>query len=278
MPRINESSLPVLVVSFFFGSTAFSNGNVQKMWHWWERSDPTRLAAVPGLIGEPSPNESKKTTVSSESTDGGAKLPTSNCPRTLKDLVQMTGAAKEAQWGEHDGSDASSTSFPSLGRNFFEDDSDASSDSADEPLEEVAEVSDSKRQPKDTGNFFDTHQRPVAQSSDISQGASELGSKGDDVAEGVFNPSVGPDSDVLTPMVKISHEYDRLALNSQSAELATGWRLGDFSVLPEGGSHASPEQSPSSLESKTRRGRSQSPYPCILRLLLFLTIFYLLMP
>lgn len=232
------------------------------MWHWWERSDPTRLAAVPGLIGEPSLNDPKKAKsppTSGVDGEGGAlpHLASTNCPRTLKDLIKMTGAAKEAQWGEHDESDASSTGFPgALGGNFFEDDSDASSDSGDEPLDEVAEVTESKRQQKDMyGSYFDAHQRPVAQSSDASQGTSEQTSKEDDAVHGGFSPAGGPASDMLTPVVKVSHQYDRLALNSQSAELAMGWELGDFSVVPQYGSQIFPEEASTSLESKTKRGR-----------------------
>lgn len=193
---------------------------------------------------------------SADEVSGLSNLPSTNCPRTLKDLVNMTRAAKEAQWGEHDESDASSTGFPALGSNFFEDDSDVSSDSADERSGEVAEVSESKRKQKDLyGNYFDAHQRPVAQSSDISLGTSEPTSKGDETVEGVFTPAVGPASDMLTPMVKVSHEYDRLALNNQSPDLATGWKLGDLTVGPQYGFQVFTEEALSSLEAKAKRGK-----------------------
>jgi len=183
-------------------------------------------------------------------------LPTTNCPRTLKDLIKMTKAAKEAQWGEHDEkSDASSTGFPALGSNYFEDYSDASSDSGDDQLHEVTEAAELKRQQKDSfGSYFDSHQRPVAMSSDASQGTSEQTSNGDDASAKVFSPSVGPASDMLTPLVKVSHEYDKIALNNQSPEFAMRYELGDLSIGPEYSSQLS-DGSGSPLETKTKKGK-----------------------
>ena len=240
--------------------TAFHNGNVQKMWHWWERSDPTRLAAIPGMIGEPSLNDSKlwrdySVAGSVGVTRNSPTLTSTNCPRTLKDLVNMTNAAKEAQWGEHDESDASSTGFPALGGNFFEDDSDASSDSGDEPVEEGAEVSESKRPPKDFfGSYFGTHQRPLPLPSDASHT-----SKREDAPTGVFSSTVGPASDMLTPQVKVSREFDRIALNRQSPDLALGWELGDLSVGSKNGHHHPFDVSRAPVESTIKKSKP----PCM---------------
>jgi len=208
------------------------------------------------MIGEPSLNDPKKSnSLSILETGNVPNLTPTNCPRTLKDLMKMTGAAKEAQWGEHDESDASSTGFPALGSNFFEEESDASSDSGDEPVDEGVEISETKRQQKDVyGSYFD-HQRPVvALSSDASQGTSDQTSKGEEAPTGVFSPAVGPASDMLTPQVKFSHEYDRIALNSQSAELAIGWELGDLKVKAQYGSQPL-DESQFPIESKTKRGK-----------------------
>lgn len=201
------------------GLAVFQNGNVKKMWHWWESSDLTRLASVPGLIGEGSvPNS-----------------PISNCPRTLNDLTKMICAAKEAQWGEHDESDVSSTGFPASG-NFFEDesDADASSDSGEDTLvDDFAEVSESKRLPQsEFPNPIDDHFQPMVLSSELLQGERLEDASRIDVigAESSLNPAVGPSSDMLTPVVKVSHSYDRVALNSQNRSLALGWKLGDFIV------------------------------------------------
>jgi hypothetical protein len=239
-------------------ATAFHNGSVQKMWHWWERSDPTRMSAIPGLIGEPSVNDPKKSRRLSITGAGDVTgTLATGCPRTLKDLMNMTKAAKEAQWGEHDESDASSTGFPALGGNFFEDDSDASSESADEPLEEGGEVTESKRQPKDSfGSYFETRQRPVPLSSDISQETPEQASRGDDAPNGVFSPSVGPASDMLTPLVKVSHAYDRIALSGQSPDLALGWELGDLGIESLYGLHSLPDATHSPLKSKIKQRTS----------------------
>ena len=249
------------VVFVSLWALAFHNGNVQKMWHWWECSDPTRLSAIPGLIGEPSVNDPKKSKSISNMSTGEVtgRLPTTCSPRTLKDLLIMTKAAKEAQWGQHDESDASSTGFPTLGGNFFEDDSDASSESADESLEERVEVSELKRQPKDYfGNYFDTRQRPapVPLSSDISKETSVQASRGDDAPSRVFSPSVGPVSDMLTPLVKVSHEFDRIALSGQSPDLALGWELGDLRVGPHYGVHPLPDATHLPLLSKIKQRTS----------------------
>lgn len=140
----------------------------------------------------------------------------------------MTGAAKEAQWGEHDESDASSTGFPALGNNFFEDDDEGSSDSGDEQAEEVAEAS--KNQKRIHDNYFSGYQRsliePLANNRDsLDQTEAEVD------ADDVFSRTVEPASDMLSPLVKVSRDYDQLSLNYQSRDLATGWKLGDFNVL-----------------------------------------------
>jgi len=191
------------------------------MWHWWERSDPTRLAAVPGLIGEPSLNDPKrpKSPVFIEDESSGLPKLTSNCPRTLKDLIDMMGAAKEAQWGDQDQSEHSSTGFPALGDNFFEDDSDASSDLGDEQSDELHDTHDLKERIGE--------QRVLVQPATHNQDSLDPIDK-QGASDNIFSSTVGPSSDMLAPIVKVSHEYDRIALNNQSIEFAERWQLGDL--------------------------------------------------
>lgn len=203
------------------------------MWRRWERSDPARFAAVPGLIGEPSLADPKKQESSGYMgvTDEGTSVSmvsTAECPRTLKDLLAMTGAAKEAEWGEQDESGASSTGFPALVNNFFEDDSEGSSDSGEEQSEEIAETPGSKNQKRMYDNYFSGYQRPLVEPLTRSQGTLDQTENEDVAADGVFSPTVGSASEMLSPLVKVSHAYDQIALNNQSPELAAGWKLGDF--------------------------------------------------
>jgi hypothetical protein len=150
----------------------------------------------------------------------------------LKDLIEMTAAAKDAQWGERDESEASSAGFRALGDNFFEDDdSDASSASAEgQAAEELADGSEQKNQKRMYDDYFGGHRRPVAQPSSVSQASSDHLDKPGTEEE---SPAPGPASDLLAPIVHVSHEFVRLALNNQSVELAEGLKLGDLNAVRE---------------------------------------------
>jgi hypothetical protein len=184
------------------------------MWSWWKKSDPTRSARVPGLIGEPSLQDLFVQQGSSHfDVDSEQGIWTSvNSPRTLKDLSSMTQAAKEAQWGNPGESDASSTEFPVVGNDFFDDDSNASSDSGEDNLDGQTAKVDLYNEPRDKST---PGQKEVLVNS-----------------KEVPPVSGGAASDMLTPFVKVSNEYNRLSLNNQSLELALGWKLGDFDVDP----------------------------------------------
>lgn len=183
------------------------------MWEWFEKRDPTRMASVPGLIGEPSLQDlfsqtGKQFHVGDENAASG--ILKSSSPRTLNDLVSMTLSAKDAQWGQHEESGALSTEFPTFGNDFFDDDSNASSDSGAEHFEESTEKIDYFAQIKDKNT------QAASEALDVSKIVIPVGS---DVA-----------SDMLTPSVKVSKAYIKISLNSQSVELAQCWNLGDFDV------------------------------------------------
>jgi hypothetical protein len=48
-----------------------------------------------------------------------------------------------------------------------------------------------------------------------------------------IRPFVGPSSDMLAPVVSVTHDYDSIMLNHQSTFLAKGWELGawDFNTI-----------------------------------------------
>lgn len=184
------------------GLALFNNGGLRKMWKWWEKTDPVRSAAstAPGIIGEllradePESSRVKR-----------------DCPRTLKDLIDMTSAAKEAQWGDQDESEVSSAGFHAPGPSFFEDASDASTDSGDEDLDD-----------KDLyESYFGGSQRPLVEGSPASRETPETQTN-DKKASDQF----GPASDALSPFVSVTRQYDKLALSNQSVELAKRWKLG----------------------------------------------------
>lgn len=213
------------------------------MWNWWERTIPTRLAGVPGMIGEPALIDSTMNVVTNDVTDSqcilSSKLPLSQqCPRTLKDLTDMIAAAKAAQWSEQE-SDMSSEELLGTGDNFFDDDSSTSSNS-------IVDDSSQQQQPqqqnkievvdgeelKSTNQVFESHFSDHQQSQTVSSPSSpnplsRVSSKinTNTNVKGAIT-AIGPTSDTLTPIVKVSHQYERLALNNQSIQLAKGWKLG----------------------------------------------------
>lgn len=189
------------------GMAVFNNGAVRKMWQWWDKNDQNRMAAASTTVLEPS-------VLVLDPSDGelSESAPTqtlvADCPRTLQDLVDMLAAAKEAQWGEQDGSDDSSVGFRRLTGKFFEDGSDGSSDSG----EDETEVDFSENAQKDMyDSYFSDTKRPLIESQSLDVSSDE---------------NFGPSSDMLSPFVGVSRTFDKLALNSQSQALAKGWRLG----------------------------------------------------
>jgi hypothetical protein len=190
----------------------FNNGGVKRMWNWWSKSDPTRTPLA-GLIGDPSLKDTFVQQTSSHFDVRNEKgvWNSLNSPRTLKDLSSMTQAAKEAQWGNQVESEASSTEFPVLGNDFFDfdgdDDSNASSDSDEVDLDQSTIKIDGFTHSQYKSVLG--HNESVGRSNEATTSAA---------------------SDMLTPFVKVSKEYNSLSLNNQSLELALGWKLGDFDL------------------------------------------------
>ena len=72
--------------------TIFRNGEVKKMWNWYQRTDTIRLSSIPG--GQVDETLLSDTKISN---DPGKRhqIASSSGPRTMKDLVDMVSAAKE---------------------------------------------------------------------------------------------------------------------------------------------------------------------------------------
>jgi hypothetical protein len=124
----------------------------------------------------------------------------------------MTSAAKEAQWGDQEQSDGASVGFHAPGPSFFEDGSDASSDSGEMDLDDKdiyeSNLGDSRRPLLEDG-------LPL-----------RLETPGTHSSDKKATEALGPSSDSLTPCVNVTRQHDRLALSSQRIELAMEWRLG----------------------------------------------------
>ncbi|GKZ00061.1 hypothetical protein MPSEU_000959500 [Mayamaea pseudoterrestris] len=199
------------------GLALFHNGGVRKMWRWWDKDTQTRLAAAPPLTREIVPHARKTGEGSPSHPHQFAVSVTRACPRSLQDLMSMIAAAKNAQWGDQDDSDASSMDdFRLLTGKYFDDDgSDGSSGSFDDSTE----VSESHTM---YDSYFSEAKRPlVADSSSVP-------------LEEALDDNLSPTSDMLSPSVCISYNFDVLAFNNQSKALAEGWKIGSGFLGSEG--------------------------------------------
>lgn len=210
---------------------AFHNGDVKKMWGWWVQKDPLRSTAAPGVIVQPSHIE-VSTDFQGIIGDGLSVtvLSSTDHARTLKDLLNMTSAAKSAQWGEHDDLEASSLAFPVLGANFFDDDSEGMSESDENDDDDLVDSTGLK-----TGqmheNYFNDNQHSLFAQDDQSEENLVHGNKYDGLHADI-NPTTMA-SGILTPLVQVSRKYNLLAFNNQCAELALTLKLRSFKSLDE---------------------------------------------
>lgn len=226
------------------GLAIFKNGDVKKMWTWYDRASSSRLSGISSSISAPETAFSDPGSSKGLGSAGNheSELKTSNprdYPRSMKDLMDMTEAASEAQWGgevnESGAADSQDEQEQSSNDNFFEYMSagSISSDSDDnEPID-----FDSGRGSSRYENYFGNFRRPLAV-----PGGNTKQSEGDEQKPQVEQtespgtsklPVVGPSSDTLAPTVHVTHDFDKLALNNQSAELAKDWELGQWQTEEE---------------------------------------------
>ena len=137
----------------------------------------------------------------------------------------------QAQWGERNGSEGSGSEDDlSAGDNFFEDESlgSHSSDSDEDvamtppPAEEIY-----KRY------FGGRAWKGTVEKIEQSDSSSRLQNSESPVPARKMRPIVGPSSDMLAPVVSVTHDYDSIMLNHQSIALAREWELGrwDFTSI-----------------------------------------------
>ena len=233
------------------GLAIFKNGDVKKMWTWYDRASSSRLPGIPSSISAPEtafsdPGSSEGL---GSAGDHEPELKTSilrEYPRSMKDLMDMTEAASEAQWGgevnESGAADSQDEQEQSSNDNFFEymSTGSISSDSDDnEPIEFESGKSSSRYE-----NYFGNFRRPLAipgGNTKQTEGDEQKAQVEQTESPGVSKvPVVGPSSDTLTPTVHVTHDFDKLALNNQSAELAKDWELGQWQTEEEVRARLSP--------------------------------------
>ena len=255
MDRINKERVPCPRLcggsfsSGIGGIVCFQNGEVRKMWSWYEQSDPKRRIQASGYKGRrsssefiSSPDLTSKDKANREDTTSVFLTNTSEqdgppsrqeCPRTFQDLEDMTQHARMAQWR----SDESSGGESSV------------DDQSDESVDESASDDD------DGGDTEISRKRMYERyfgSSQVKKSASPPRQDSKENTEGIVSPRspsrqktnvkfpvsaaeaafVGPSSD-LVPIVYIAHKHDALVLNGQCTELALGWLLGDWYTMSD---------------------------------------------
>ena len=225
------------------GLICFRNGGVQTMWSWYQQT-ASHKSSILGF----SPLLSKDSQFSvNEHTSQKA-------PRTLKDLIDMVAASKEAQWGQDDdsaGVDASDSDIDSLY------DYDDSSDEGGEESDDCRDI---------YGKYFGGRQRPISVpvhspkiKSDATSSRSPQESKDKPVASRKFSSAIDgqlnrPSMDLLSPIVSMTHD-DNYLFNGQSPELAERFLLGDWLITPF--QKTDPQEV--LFHSSTHLGSSESP-------------------
>jgi hypothetical protein len=210
------------------GLSVFHNGDIRKVWSWWENKNSAKR--FPGTLGHATVNINSINDRDQGNPTVAVKMG-SAFPRSLKDLHEMTAAARDAQWGGTE--DGASSAIAHLEADtFFEDDSASSSDSGDEHNDDF--INSETKDSKDlyTQYFGEYHQPTLSLFEEGAKVENE-----DEVVEGALQD--GTPSDVLAPFVKITFEYDPLVLNRQSVFLARGWKLGDITAKKKSGESSS---------------------------------------
>jgi hypothetical protein len=222
------------------GLVTFHNGEVKKMWSWYQRTENVRVPQLPTDLMT-AREESMRQALNADSTGSTHPLGTEDeaskndpgntkqSPRTLKELLSMLAAAKDAQWGDDVASDGSdSDDILSGGGNFFEDDS-LGSNSSDDDFEEEglgsAQTEDLYRR------YFggqDTLKGATKASQSPSRSVPPPSPASPSRRSKQLHPIAGPSSDMLSPVVRLTRKYDQDILGHQSVGLAKGWKLGPW--------------------------------------------------
>ena len=212
------------------GLVTFHNGEVKKMWSWYQRTDNFKIPQLPTRVEQEGMRQVHNATASGSTQplttiDGvstKATVISKQGPRTLKELVSMVSAAKDAQWGDEVASDGSdSNGVLSGGGNFFEDDSLGSNSSDEDEDDEGLGNSQTEDVYKRYFGGQDHVKGEVPKALQSPSLSPNLRTKKP-------QPFAGPSSDILCPVVRLIRNYDKDMLGNQSVTLAEGWELGPW--------------------------------------------------
>jgi hypothetical protein len=208
----------------------FHNGEVKKMWNWFQKMDMIRLSSVPGgPVDAATASDPKMLNSKTAEADEKTQILPSFGPRSLKELTDMMTTAKEAQWGEVADVSATPDDAMSVLEKFFEDESlDSNSDDSGDDDDDNDEE-DTLEQPSDDNDeiynrYFGNRQwrsNPI-RSSMLADGKGDLS-----VTAQHHRHSFGPSSDMLSPVVKVTLSNPDV-LNGQSVDFAEQWKLGNW--------------------------------------------------
>ena len=225
--------------SFCKGSGAmvvFQNGEVKKMWNWFQRSDTARIPGTISAKGEAAFSEAETVQTSSTSVSSSLARSASSSsikmkvasssegPRTLKALMNMTEAAKQAQWGEQPGSEASDSDEVAADQ-YFEDDSVDDDSNSSDSGDDVPSSPPTGGPPDVMQAYFSTGGSGSSTKLD-SPPSPPLPNQSKVLATPRKLRFLGPSSETLSPVVRISNQVESLVMSGQSAELAAGFILG----------------------------------------------------
>jgi len=243
------------------GIVCFNNGEVRRMWSWYEQSDPSRKVHAPAAKGRPTSSQQNNATVQEDSSVfSSTKEEISpslrqECPRTLKDLEDMTDHARFSQWrsdessgGESSIDDQSDESLDGFAFGDGEDGDEARRRMYAKYFGAAQESLSSPQGEDERGKSEDSISLPR---SPPRQKQPSVGSKSNEIASGgAFFGQTAVASD-LVPAVFISHEQDGLVFNGQSEELARGWMLSALDTVDDNDEEGTP-----SLRGLSERERS----------------------
>lgn len=251
--QVNADKVPVpRLCGAVFGSgggglICFHNGEVRKMWTWYQKSNAKRR--MPGIGGstifspanDPYNQFASRTSIKKALDETERKnAVTRENPRTLQDLMDMTITAKEAQWGEGNDGTRSPISLDSetdsSAEDLFDDDSlggSNSSDSDDSSVDKETSKSDMYK------TYFGKSRRAVAVLSEFAKDKSATDGGSPATSPRSSNRKFattktefgGLSAEVLAPIVCVTHAHDQLVMNGQCPELAERWKLGSWDLV-----------------------------------------------
>eukprot|EP00804_Cyclotella_cryptica_P005852 CCRYP_000144-RC/>CCRYP_000144-RC protein AED:0.03 eAED:0.03 QI:422/1/1/1/0.83/0.71/7/1324/1175 len=209
---------------------AFNNGPVKKMWSWYRNAPikPNHSYTEPTVFKNhevtPKNLDAVETNEQKTANEGHSE---SDIPRTLFDLIEMTSAAKIAQWGIELDNDESTNSndLPSDTSSTSSGEDASYDDSSDESARISQSDSDGFCHVSKFDEYFASSRKSLTQ---IETESSPIQIHERKQFAGLTS---------LAPSVFVTRRFDGLILNGQSAELAqllelgdSWWLLSDFSA------------------------------------------------